>query len=163
LRIPHSVTDKILTKDIYPSEEEIRQDLVLLSAQTKHIRTYSVKGTQADIPRIASELGMSVTQGIWLSNIEEDNEKEIARAIEVINASRNINLVVVGNESMYRREVDLPRLIEYIEQVRSQVKVPVTTAETWDIWLKYPQLVQHVDVVAAHILPFWEKNLPAHQ
>jgi exo-beta-1,3-glucanase (GH17 family)/cellulose synthase/poly-beta-1,6-N-acetylglucosamine synthase-like glycosyltransferase len=148
-------------KDIYPSEEEIRQDLVLLSAQTKRIRTYSVKGTQAEIPRIAGELGMSVTQGIWLSNIEEDNDKEIARAIEVINASRNITLVVVGNESMYRREVDLPRLIEYIEQVRSQVKVPVTTAETWDIWLKYPQLVQHVDVVSAHILPFWEK-IPAY-
>ena len=147
-------------KDIYPTEEEIRQDLVLLSTQTKRIRTYSVKGTQAEIPRIANELGMSVTQGIWLSNIEEDNDKEIARAIEVINASRNITLVVVGNESMYRREVDLPRLIEYIEQVRSQVKVPVTTAETWDIWLKYPQLVQHVDVVSAHILPFWEK-IPA--
>ena len=147
-------------KDIYPTEEEIRQDLVLLSTQTKRIRTYSVKGTQAEIPRIAGELGMSVTQGIWLSNIEEDNDKEIARAIEVINASRNITLVVVGNESMYRREVDLPRLIEYIEQVRSQVKVPVTTAETWDIWLKYPQLVQHVDVVSAHILPFWEK-IPA--
>ena len=147
-------------KDIYPTEEEIRQDLVLLSTQTKRIRTCSVKGTQAEIPRIANELGMSVTQGIWLSNIEEDNDKEIARAIEVINASRNITLVVVGNESMYRREVDLPRLIEYIEQVRSQVKVPVTTAETWDIWLKYPQLVQHVDVVSAHILPFWEK-IPA--
>jgi exo-beta-1,3-glucanase (GH17 family)/cellulose synthase/poly-beta-1,6-N-acetylglucosamine synthase-like glycosyltransferase len=147
-------------KDIYPTEEEIRQDLVLLSTQTRRIRTYSVKGTQAEIPRIANELGMSVTQGIWLSNIEEDNDKEIARAIEVINASRNITLVVVGNESMYRREVDLPRLIEYIEQVRSQVKVPVTTAETWDIWLKYPQLVQHVDVVSAHILPFWEK-IPA--
>jgi exo-beta-1,3-glucanase (GH17 family)/cellulose synthase/poly-beta-1,6-N-acetylglucosamine synthase-like glycosyltransferase len=148
-------------KDIYPTEEEIRQDLVLLSTQTKRIRTYSVKGTQAEIPRIAAELGMSVTQGIWLSNIEEDNDKEIARAIEVINASRNITLVVVGNESMYRREVDLPRLIEYIEQVRSQVKVPVTTAETWDIWLKYPQLVQHVDVLSAHILPFWEK-IPAY-
>jgi exo-beta-1,3-glucanase (GH17 family)/cellulose synthase/poly-beta-1,6-N-acetylglucosamine synthase-like glycosyltransferase len=148
------------TKDIYPSEEEIRQDLAMLSAQTKHVRTYSVKGTQADIPRIASEFGMSVTQGIWISNIEEDNEKEITRAIEVINANRNITLVVVGNESMYRREVDLPRLIEYIEQVRSQIKVPVTTAETWDIWLKYPQLAQHVDVVAAHILPFWEK-IPA--
>ncbi|HSC74938.1 MAG TPA: glycosyltransferase [Pseudomonadales bacterium] len=148
------------TKDIYPSDEEIRQDLALLSTQTKRIRTYSAKGTQADIPRIASEFGMTVAQGIWLSNIEEDNDKEIARAIEVINANRNITLVVVGNESMYRREVDLPRLIEYIEQVRSQVKVPVTTAETWDIWLKYPQLAQHVDVVSAHILPFWEK-IPA--
>ena len=145
-------------KNIYPTDNEIRQDLALLSTQTKHIRTYSVKGTQADIPRLAQEFGMTVTQGIWLSNIEEDNEQEIARAIDVINANRNITLVVVGNETMYRREVELPRLIEYIEQVRSQVKVPVTTAETWDIWLKHPLLAQHVDVLSAHILPFWEKK-----
>jgi exo-beta-1,3-glucanase (GH17 family)/cellulose synthase/poly-beta-1,6-N-acetylglucosamine synthase-like glycosyltransferase len=145
-------------KEIFPSEEEIRQDLSLLSTQTNRVRTYSIKGTQADIPRIANEFGMTVTQGIWLSNIEEDNEKEIASAIEVINANRNITLVVVGNETMYRREVELPRLIEYIEQVRSQVKVPVTTSETWDIWIKHPLLAQHVDVVSAHILPFWEKH-----
>ncbi len=147
-------------KDIYPTEEEIRQDLAMLSQQTKHVRTYSVKGTQAEIPRLARDYGMSVVQGIWISNIEEDNEKEIASAVEVINANRNITLVVVGNETLYRREADLPRLIEYIEQVRAQVKVPVTTAETWDIWIKYPQLAQHVDIVAAHILPFWEK-IPA--
>lgn len=147
-------------KDIYPSEEEIRQDLRLLAQQTKRIRTYSVKGTQADIPRLAREFDMTVAQGIWLSNIETDNEKEIVRAIDVINANPNISLVVVGNETLYRREVDLPRLIEYLEQVRAQVKVPVTTAETWDIWLKHPELAEHVDVVTAHILPFWEK-IPA--
>jgi hypothetical protein len=109
---------------------------------------------------LAQEFGMSVVQGIWISNIEKDNEEQIARAIAVINNNRNITMVVVGNESLYRREVDLPRLIDYIEQVRSKVKVPVTTAETWDIWLKYPELAQHVDIVTAHILPFWEK-IPA--
>ncbi|HQQ62588.1 MAG TPA: glycosyltransferase [Pseudomonadales bacterium] len=145
-------------KDIYPSEDEIRADLAQLSQQTRHIRTYSVKGTQADIPRLAREFNMTVTQGIWISNIEADNEAEIARAINVINNNPNITLVVVGNETLYRHEMDLPRLIEYIEQVRRQVKVPVTTAETWDIWFKQPQLAQHVDIVAAHILPFWESK-----
>ncbi|MBK8677111.1 MAG: glycosyltransferase [Cellvibrionales bacterium] len=148
------------TKNIHPSHDEIRKDLALLSKQTHSIRTYSVTGTQADIPRLAQEFGMSVVQGIWISNIEKDNEEQIARAIAVINNNRNITMVVVGNESLYRREVDLPRLIDYIEQVRSKVKVPVTTAETWDIWLKYPELAQHVDIVTAHILPFWEK-IPA--
>ena len=87
------------TKDIYPSDNEIRSDLALLSQQTHNIRTYSVKGTQANIPRLAQEFGMSVVQGIWISNIEADNDAEIARAIGVINNNRNITMVVVGNES----------------------------------------------------------------
>lgn len=86
-------------KDIYPSEDEIRADLAQLSQQTKHIRTYSVKGTQADISRLAREFNMTVTQGIWISNIEADNDAEIARAINVINNNPNITLVVVGNEN----------------------------------------------------------------
>lgn len=144
----------------YPSDEEIKQDLQLLSTQTGSVRNYAVKGTLGNVPRLAKELGMTVVQGIWLSDIEADNEAEIKRAIEVINNSSNITLVVVGNETLYRGQMELPRLIDYIEQVRAQVKVPVTTAETWDIWIKHPILADHVDVIAAHILPFWEK-IPA--
>lgn len=149
-------------KDQYPTEQQLRSDLKLLSKHTNRVRTYSVKKSLGDVPRIAKEYGMQVTLGIWLSNIEEDNRKEIARAIDIINANRNISLVVVGNETIVRGEVDVPRLIEYIEEVRSQVKVPVTTAETWDVWFKFPMLVQHVDVIAAHILPYWER-IPAPQ
>ena len=149
--------DEDPVKDLYPSHDEIREDLALLSKQTSRVRTYSVKSTLGDVPQLAREYGMTVVLGIWLSNIEEDNEKEIARAIDVINANRNISLVVVGNESLYRRETEVPRLIEYIERVKSQIKVPVTTAEPWHIWLKHPVLAQHVDVVGAHLLPFWEK------
>ena len=147
-------------QNLYPSEDEIRQDLQLLSQHTKRVRTYSVKSTLGDVPRLAKDYGMTVVLGIWISNIEADNDAEIARAIDIINNNRNITLVVVGNESVYRRESEVPRLIEYIEQVRTQVKVPVTTAEPWHIWMKNPVLAQHVDVVAAHLLPFWEK-IPA--
>ena len=144
----------------YPTEQEIREDLQLLSHQTQRVRTYSVKGTLGDVPRLAQDYGMTVVLGIWISNLEDDNQKEIARAIDIINKNRNISLVVVGNESLYRRESEIPRLVEYLDEVRSQVKVPVTTAEPWHIWKKHPELVQHVDVVGAHLLPFWEK-IPA--
>ena len=40
--------------------------------------------------------------------------------------------------------------------------VPVTTGETWDIWLKHPELVREVDYIAAHILPYWE-GIPAEE
>lgn len=145
------------TKNIYPSEQEIRADIELLSKQTDRLRTYAVRGTLGDIPHIANEFGMSVTLGIWISNIKEDNEKEIARAIEIINRERNIALVVVGNESLYRREAKVDELVAYIERVKAAVKVPVTTAEPWHVWVKYPDLANYVDVIAAHVLPYWEK------
>lgn len=148
------------TKGIYPSEAEIRADIELLADQTDRLRTYAVRGTLGDVPRIAHEFGMTVTLGVWLSNIKEDNEREIERAIEIANRERNIALVVVGNESLYREEVEIDELVTYIERVKAAVKVQVTTAEPWHIWMKYPDLARHVDVIAAHILPYWEK-IPA--
>ena len=64
----------------YPTDEQIRQDLELLSKQTDNIRTYSVDGSLADIPRLAEEFGLRVTLGVWISPDEERNEREIAKA-----------------------------------------------------------------------------------
>lgn len=86
----------------YPSEEDIRGDLELVSRQTNNIRTYSVEGSQADIPRLAEEFGLRVTLGVWISTDIERNEREVARAIELANQSRSIVRVLVGNEALYR-------------------------------------------------------------
>ncbi|CAE6934629.1 putative glucosyl transferase [Pseudomonas marincola] len=140
----------------YPNDEEIRSDLELLSKHTDNIRTYSVDGTLADIPRLAEEFGLRVTLGIWISNDEVRNAREIARAIELANTSRSVVRVVVGNEALFREEITADKLIEYLDYVRSKVKVPVTTSEQWHIWEKYPELGQHSDLIAAHVLPYWE-------
>ncbi|PAU52780.1 beta-(1-3)-glucosyl transferase [Pseudomonas sp. PIC25] len=140
----------------YPNDEQIRADLELLSKQTDNIRTYSVENTLADIPRLAEEFGLRVTLGVWISPDEERNEREIAKAIELANASRSVVRVVVGNEALFRREISRKKLIEYLDRVRAAVKVPVTTSEQWHIWQQYPELAQHVDLIAAHILPYWE-------
>ncbi len=47
-----------------------------------------------------------------------------------------------------------------LDEVRSRVDVPVSTGETWDTWIAHPELADHVDFIAAHILPYWE-GIPA--
>ena len=143
-------------KDQYPSDEEMRRDLEIMSKLTDNIRTYSVDGTLGDIPKLAEEFGLRVTIGIWISPDEERNEREIQKAIELANNSRSVVRVVVGNEAIFRKEITADELIKILDRVRAAVKVPVTTSEQWHIWEHNPQLADHVDLIAAHILPYWE-------
>ncbi|MFP3517325.1 glycosyltransferase [Pseudomonas sp. SIMBA_077] len=143
-------------KDQYPTDEEMRRDLEIISKLTDNIRTYSVDETLGDIPKLAEEFGLRVTLGIWISPDLERNEREIKKAIELANNSRSVVRVVVGNEALFREEITPEDLIVLLDRVRAAVKVPVTTSEQWHIWEKYPQLAKHVDLIAAHILPYWE-------
>ncbi|HWV11053.1 MAG TPA: glycosyltransferase [Pseudomonas sp.] len=148
--------DQTPQSGVYPSDAEIREDLELLATQTDNIRTYSVDGALEAIPRLAEEFGLRVTLGIWISLDEERNEREILKAIELANTSRSVVRVVVGNEALFRREITAPKLIEYLDRVRDAVKVPVTTSEQWHIWEEYPEIAEHTDLIAAHVLPYWE-------
>ena len=134
----------------------MRRDLEILSKLTDNIRTYSVDGTLGNIPKLAEEFGLRVTLGIWISPDQARNEREIQKAIELANHSRSVVRVVVGNEALFRDEITPEELIVLLDRVRAAVKVPVTTSEQWHIWEKYPQLAKHVDLIAAHILPYWE-------
>ena len=127
-------------KDQYPTDDEMRRDLEIISKLTDNIRTYSVDGTLGDIPKLAEEFGLRVTLGIWISPDLERNEREIQKAIELANNSRSVVRVVVGNEALFREEITPEDLAVLLDRVRAAVKVPVTTSEQWHIWEKYPQL-----------------------
>ncbi|MHA6494304.1 glycosyltransferase [Pseudomonas borbori] len=142
--------------DTYPSDAQMRADLELLATQTDNIRTYSVDGPLGNIPKLAEEFGLRVTLGIWISPDEERNEREIVKAIEIANSSRSVVRVVVGNEALFRSEITPERLIGFLDRVRAAVKVPVTTSEQWHIWQEHPELAKHTDLIAAHVLPYWE-------
>lgn len=134
----------------------MRRDLEIMSKLTDNIRIYSVDGSLQNIPKLAEEFGLRVTLGIWISPDQERNEREISKAIELANTSRSVVRVVVGNEALFREEITPEALIVLLDRVRAAVKVPVTTSEQWHIWEKYPQLAKHVDLIAAHVLPYWE-------
>lgn len=143
-------------KDQYPTDDEMRHDLEIMSKLTDNIRTYSVDGTLEDIPKLAEEFGLRVTLGIWISPDQERNEREILRAIELANTSRSVVRVVVGNEAIFRKEITAKDLSVILDRVRAAVKVPVTTSEQWHVWEEHPELAKHVDLIAAHVLPYWE-------
>ncbi len=146
-------------RNIFPTKNEIREDLKIMSAFTRNIRIYSVEGTQRYIPELAVECGLQVTLGAWLSKDEVRNEREVALCIKLANTVPSITRVLIGNEALFRNDVTEQQMLHYLDRVRDAVKVPVSTSEQWHIWVDFPELAGHVDFIAAHILPFWE-NLP---
>jgi exo-beta-1,3-glucanase (GH17 family)/cellulose synthase/poly-beta-1,6-N-acetylglucosamine synthase-like glycosyltransferase len=140
----------------YPTEAEIRGDLAKASEVTSHIRTYTVAGEMAEIPRLAADYPLEITLGAYINKNQDADETEVQRLIGIANASPNVERVLVGNESILRDDVSIPTLIHYIDEARAGVHVPVSTAEPWHVWLKHPELAQAVDYITVHLLPYWE-------
>jgi len=144
------------------TEAQIRADLEAIAPYTRTVRIYSATQGLELVPEIASEYGLHVTLGAWLDTYtEERNEKEIENVIALANSNRNVDGVILGNETIYRSQAydtkeAVNKLIDNIQRVKREVSVPVSTAEVWDIWLDHPELASSVDFLAVHILPYWE-------
>ena len=144
-------------KLMQPTEEEIDADLRLLADTTNAVRTYTVEGSQAKIPVIARKYGINVTLGAWISKDMKKNEEQISTVIRLAKENyRNVIRVIVGNEVLLRNEVSVKQLSDYLDRVRNALDIPVSTAEPWHIWIKNPELANHVDFIGTHMLPYWE-------
>jgi exo-beta-1,3-glucanase (GH17 family)/cellulose synthase/poly-beta-1,6-N-acetylglucosamine synthase-like glycosyltransferase len=138
------------------TEEQIRADMPTLAWLAKSVRTYSSTNGGEKVASIANEFGLKASIGAWLDKDSERAEREIASVIDIAKHNSNVNAVVVGNETILRKDLTPAELIEQIRRVKKAVNVPVTTGEVWDTWLEHPELVSEVDFIAAHILPYWE-------
>ncbi len=139
-----------------PLPEHIDEDLGLLADKTHSIRTYSILGGESTAD-IARKYKVNMIQGGWLGPDHDNNQKEIEALIKSVNAHPDVvKRVIVGNEVMLRRDMDIDSLIGYIRQVKQAVKQPVSYADVWSIYMKYPQLINEVDFITIHILPYWE-------
>lgn len=142
--------------NVMPSTEEIREDVELLAGKARSLRTYSSLRSLAEIPDIAREYDMDVVIGIWLGMDTIINTDEMQAGIALANASTNVTSVMVGNETILRGEFSAADLGALMDRVRSEVQQPVSTAEPWHVWLRYPELADHVDYITVHMLPYWE-------
>jgi exo-beta-1,3-glucanase (GH17 family) len=135
---------------------EIRSDLAVIAPHTRAVRTYSSTRGLELVPAIAEELGLKVTVGAWIGKDEERNDREISSALRISRQNHNVTRLVVGNETIFRGERTADSLIRLIERVKRESPVPVTTAEDWHVWIEHPELASAVDIVFAHIIPYWE-------
>ncbi|OGT87729.1 MAG: beta-(1-3)-glucosyl transferase [Gammaproteobacteria bacterium RIFOXYA12_FULL_61_12] len=152
LRLQHDPMQKK-----FPTAEEINEDLALLSGRSHAIRSYTVEDVFAEIPRLAFDHGINVTLGAWLEKDEEKNKAELEHFIQVAKENRqNVVRGIVGNEAILRTDLTVDQMIPYLDRARQELQIPVSTAEPWHTWLNNPKLVEHVDFIAVHMLPFWE-------
>jgi exo-beta-1,3-glucanase (GH17 family)/cellulose synthase/poly-beta-1,6-N-acetylglucosamine synthase-like glycosyltransferase len=147
---------------VLPTPEQLDADLRLLAGKVTAVRTYSSLKSLGQIPDIAARHQLKVAQGAWVDRELATNELEIAAAIDLANHHANVIRLVIGNEVILRNDLSVAELSRQLDRVRAAVEQPVSTAEPWDVWLKNPQLVEHVDYIAVHLLPYWE-GIPVDQ
>ncbi|MDJ0949051.1 MAG: glycosyltransferase [Alphaproteobacteria bacterium] len=139
-----------------PTSDQIDDDLARLDGLVTRIRTYRAGNEFSAIPGLARRYGFKVTAGAWIDGNAEADATEIAKLVRLANGNGNVDRVLVGNEALLREDVTAAELIDHLKTVRRQVKVPVSTSEPWHVWLAHPELADHVQFIAVHILPYWE-------
>ena len=141
-----------------PRIEQMDADLALLATRFNCVRTYSQAGLEA-LPDLARKHGLNVMMGAWVSRDPVATAEEVNALIASANANPDIvSSVIVGNEALLRKEITAPQLVTLIEQVKSQIKQPVTYADVWEFWLQHPEIAPAVDFLTIHLLPYWEDD-----
>ena len=143
---------------LFPTREELSADLRRLAPLTSRLRTYSA-AEFPELPALAQQFDLRLSLGVWLDHRLDNNEREIAAATQAAQATRqhrSVERVIAGNETQLHRKLAPAVLYAYLDRLRAQLPVPVSTAEPWHVWLRQPELAEHVDFITVHLLPYWE-------
>jgi len=168
---------------IYPSLEEIREDLRILQKNWRLLRLYDCSTHAERVLEVirADGLPFQVMLGAYLgaemNNFgcpwgvtyteeqleasQRENDAEIERLIAL--AARYPDIVfsvAVGNEATVDwtdHYVPVPHMIDYVRSVKAAVKQPVTFCENYVPWQnKLRDLVPELDFISVHTYPVWE-------
>ena len=108
------------------------------------------------IPQLAREYGFKTLVGAWLGEDKEKNEEEIQRLIELARDGF-VDVAAVGNEVMYREEMEESELIGYILRVKEALPdVPVGYVDAYYEFTNRPEITAACDVILANCYPYWE-------
>jgi exo-beta-1,3-glucanase (GH17 family)/cellulose synthase/poly-beta-1,6-N-acetylglucosamine synthase-like glycosyltransferase len=139
----------------FPTREELVADLRLLASLTPRLRTYSA-AEFPELPALAQQFSLRLSLGVWLDHRLANNEREIAAAAQAAREHGSVERVIAGNETQLHGKLAPAVLHAYLDRLRAGLAVPVSTAEPWHIWLRQPELAEHVDFITVHLLPYWE-------
>lgn len=137
--------------------QQVEEDLVRIRKVTDCVRTYATDLGSQHVPPIARKLGMKVYLGIWIGGEEMANRVQIETALSLANRYPDvIRAIIVGNEVLLRRDQSPAALATLIREVKGRTSLPVTYADVWEFWVQNKDLVNLVDFVTIHTLPYWE-------
>ncbi|MFT5451538.1 MAG: exo-beta-1,3-glucanase (GH17 family) [Enterobacterales bacterium] len=172
---------------IFPSYEEVKEDLLILKEQWKFLRLYDCdKHAETVLEVIKNEkLDFKVMLGAYidaemnnfgcpwggdhseekLSINKARNLQQIETLIKMANKYPDIiTSLSAGNEATVEwtdHYVPVDSVIEYVRMIKKHAPQPVTFCENYVPWLnKLRPLVDEVDFISIHTYPVWEyKNI----
>jgi exo-beta-1,3-glucanase (GH17 family) len=171
----------------YPTYEQIREDLLILSPHWSYIRLYDcTKHAETVLKVIEKEkLPLKVMLGAYIGAernnfgcpwgkiyTEEEirlnkinNMKQVRKLIVLANKYPDIIFSLsAGNEATVDwtdHYVPVEKVIRYVKLIKKNAKQPVTFCENYVPWYdKLKALVAEVDFISIHTYPVWEyKNI----
>lgn len=168
---------------IFPSYEEIKEDLMILQDRWKYLRLYDCDLHSERVLQVIEreQLDFKVMLGAYiiaevnneecswggtyskttLAKNKKLNEQRIQKLIYLANQYSDIVFSLsAGNEATVDwtdHLVPVESVIEYVKKIKSKTKQPVTFCENYLPWLdKLKPLVEVVDFIAIHTYPVWE-------
>jgi len=175
---------------VYPSYEEIKEDLLLLQHDWKYLRLYNCNKHAETVLRVIEQEGFDfkVLAGAYImaevnnpncpwgggeysdKELEEHKEVNKVRIQKLIRLANNyptiINSLSVGNEAAVDwtdHLVPTESIIAYAKEVQDNTEQPVTFCENYVPWLdKLKPLGEQLDFISIHTYPVWE-NKTVHE
>lgn len=141
--------------DIIP-DSQIRKRMQILSTHTKWVRSFSTTEGNENIPRIAHKLGMKTLVGAWLGSDLEKNEEEIQNLVSLAKEGV-VDIAAVGNEVLYRNDLDEGQLLGYIRRVKEMLPdTPVSYVDAYYEFVHRRNITDACDVILCNCYPYWE-------
>lgn len=138
------------------TEQQVERRVKILKPYTKWIRSFSCIEGNEHIPVYAKKHGIKTMVGAWLSDDKEANEKEIEALIQ-LGKKGLVDIAAVGNEVLYREDLNLEELLDYIQRVKDALpNVTVGYVDAYYEFTVHPELVEISDVILSNCYPYWE-------
>ena len=170
---------------VHPSDAQVREDLLLLHRDWRHLRLYDCGEHAETVLRVIAQDGLDFTVMLgayiaaeesnprcpWggvhtverLAENRRDNRARIDKLIELTNRyPKLVSSVSAGNEATVDwtdHLVPVSSVIDYVRALRRGVSQPVTFCENYVPWQgKLKDLAAEVDFLSVHTYPVWEQK-----
>ena len=167
---------------VYPSYDQIREDLLILEKNWKYLRLYDCSPHADTVLKVIRDEGLpfKVMLGLdmaaemsnplcpWgadfsdetLAANRERNHEEIERAIVLANRFDSVFSVSIGNEASVEwtdHMVPVDRLVSHARELKEAISQPLTFCENYLPWTyKLEPLAEVLDFISVHTYPAWE-------
>ena len=170
---------------IYPSYDEVKEDLLLLENEFDYIRMYDPYNHAKTVLEVIRKEKINLKVMLGMDLLAEYNNKgcpwvvqdypeEVLLQNKKYNDNSLIELIKLANE--YEDEIiflsagneALPswgdnlvpseRIVHFVRELKKNCKQPVSYCEGWDVWVtRMDDIIKEVDFLSVHVYPMWVK------